>query len=90
MKTLIYFFSLLLVGVNSLQAQINDTTVPPSSNPNAKSVAVGNAIQQFKTSDFMVRFSDFKNQMETDARDFIARQNAYSVKDVRRDRKSVV
>lgn len=84
MKTLIYFFSLLLVGVNSLQAQINDTTVPPSSNPNAKSVAVGNAIQQFKTSDFMVRFSDFKNQMETDARDFFARQNAYSVKDVRR------
>ena len=32
----------------------------------------------------MVRFSDFKNQMETDARDFFARQNAYSVKDVRR------
>jgi hypothetical protein len=85
MKTLIYLFSLLLVGVNNLHAQSNDTTIPPTSgNPNAKSVAVGNAIQQFKTSDFMVRFSDFKNQMETDARDFFARQNAYSVKDVRR------
>ena len=85
MKTLLYLFSLLLVGVNHLHAQSNDTPIPPTSgNPNAKSVAVGNAIQQFKTSDFMVRFSDFKNQMETDARDFFARQNAYSVKDVRR------
>lgn len=85
MKKAIYLFSIITMGLSSITAQTTDGTIPSvGGNPNAKSVAVGNAIQKFKTSDFMVRFSDFKNQMETDARDFIARQNTYSVKDVRR------
>ncbi len=85
MKTVIYSISLLVINFGVLQAQTNDgSTVPPTGGVNSQTIAVGNAIQKFKTSDFMVRFNDFKNQMETDTRDFIARQNAYSVKDVRR------
>ena len=85
MKTFIYSIGVLLISFGSVNAQINDTsTTPITGGSKGETVAVGNAIQKFKTSDFMVRFSDFKNQMETDARDFFSRQNAYSVKDVRR------
>ncbi len=86
MKKTFYLFSLILIGLNNSIAQVTDPLNPPATNgnPNAKMVGVGNAIQKFKATDFMVRFSDFKNQMETDVRDFIARQNAYSQKDVRR------
>ena len=85
MKTIFYSIGILLISIGHVNAQINDTsTVPATGGSKGETVAVGNAIQKFKTSDFMVRFSDFKNQMETDARDFFSRQNAYSVKDVRR------
>ena len=85
MKTFIYSIGVLFISFGSVNAQINDTsTTPITGGSKGETVAVGNAIQKFKTSDFMVRFSDFKNQMETDARDFLSRQNAYSVKDVRR------
>jgi hypothetical protein len=85
MKKAIYLFSLITIGFSSLNAQQTDPNAPVvSGNSDAKNRMVGNAIDKFKTSDFMVQFSNFKNQMETDARDFIARQNAYSIKDVRR------
>ena len=86
MKKTIFLLNFILLIVSSLNAQATDETTPQPAfkKANGKSIVVGNAIQKFNTTDFMVRFRDFKDQMEADARDFITHQNKYSVKDVRR------
>ncbi|MBL7817947.1 MAG: hypothetical protein JNL70_23260 [Saprospiraceae bacterium] len=91
MKKIFILFGLLVSTFLISKAQITDPNggnnggfTPSSGSSQAQTMEVSNAIQKFRMSEFMVRFSDFKNQMETDARDFIARQNSYSIKDVRR------
>ena len=88
MKKILNLLSFLLFLASSLTAQQNNNTTPTGdgngTSNKPQSLSVSNAIQKFKTSEFMVRFNDFKTQMETDVRDFIGRQNSYSVKDVRR------
>ena len=84
MKKILNLLSFLFFLTSSLTAQQNNNTTPTGDGNKPQSLSVSNAIQKFKTSEFMVRFNDFKTQMETDVRDFIGRQNSYSVKDVRR------
>jgi hypothetical protein len=47
---------------------------------------VGNAIDRFKNTDFMLKYNDFKWQIEGEVEDFIATQNNYTPKDIRRVR----
>ena len=53
--------------------------------PSSKSSSdVSNAIERFKNTDFMVKYNDLKSQIQDDAQDFIANQNKYSTKDIRK------
>jgi hypothetical protein len=71
MKKIIFFFMLLISTHQSLFSQ-------PKGSPD-----VGNAIERFKNTDFMVRFMDLKDKIEGEAVDFIKVQNIYANSDVR-------
>jgi hypothetical protein len=50
----------------------------------SQDAAVGDAIQNFKNTEFMLKYMDLKREIELEAQDFIANQNKYSLKDRRR------
>jgi hypothetical protein len=50
----------------------------------SQDAAVGDAIQNFKNTEFMLKYMDLKREIELEAQDFITTQNKYSAKDRRR------
>jgi hypothetical protein len=74
MKKVIFLFMLLISTQQTLFSQEKKALL----NPN-----VGNAIERFNNTEFMVKFMDLKNQIEGEAVDFIKTQNKYPSSDVR-------
>lgn len=83
MKKIAVLFGFLMFLTNYLAAHERNNKNHLQDTVPSKNIKVMNAIERFKTSDFMMRFNDCRTQMEIDARDLISRQNSYSLKDVR-------